>query len=51
MDTLINGNEDEKQEFSFALIEGNLDRGYFSFEEFSSFINKIIAHWCIMTGS
>ena len=31
MDTLINGDEDEKQEFSFSLIEGNLDRGYFSF--------------------
>lgn len=51
MDTLINGNEDEKMEFSFSLIEGNLDRGYFSFAEFSDFIQKIIAHWCIMTGS
>ena len=51
MDTLINGDEDEKQEFSFSLIEGHLDRGYFSFEEFSSFMMKIIAHWCIMTGS
>ena len=51
MDTLIHGDEDEKQEFSFSLIEGKMGGGYFDFKEFCDFINKIIAHWCIMTGS
>lgn len=51
MDTLINGDEDEKQEFSFSLIEGKMGGGYFDFNEFCDFINKIIAHWNIMTGS
>lgn len=51
MDTLINGDEDEKQEFSFSLIEGNLDRGYFGFQEFSSFMMKVIANWCILAGT
>ncbi len=50
MDTLINGDEDEKLEFSFALLD-QYDSGYFGFEEFSEVITKIIAYWCIMTGS
>jgi len=50
MDTLINGEEDEKHEFSFALLD-IYDSGYFNFEEFKEIISKIIAHWCIMTGS
>lgn len=50
MDTLINGEEDEKHEFSFALLDV-YDTGYFDFEEFREIISKIIAHWCIITGS
>lgn len=50
MDTLINGEEDEKHEFSFALLD-IYDSGYFNFEEFKEIISKIIAHWCIITGS
>jgi hypothetical protein len=50
MDTLINGDEDEKNEFSFALLD-IYDTGYFNFEEFREIIGKFIAHWCIITGS
>ncbi len=50
MDTLINGDEDEKLEFSFALLD-QYDTGYFGFDEFKEVITKIIAYWCIMTGS
>ena len=50
MDTLINGEEDEKHEFSFALLD-IYDTGYFNFEEFREIISKIIAHWCIITGT
>jgi Ca2+-binding EF-hand superfamily protein len=50
MDTLINGDEDEKLEFSFALID-KYGCEYFGFEEFKEVISKIIAHWCIITGS
>jgi Ca2+-binding EF-hand superfamily protein len=50
MDTLINGEEDEKHEFSFSLFDV-YDTGYFDFEEFREIIGKIVAHWCIITGS
>jgi len=50
MDTLINGDVDEKNEFSFALLD-QYDTGYFDFEEFCEVITRIIAHWCMMTGS
>ena len=46
----FNGEEDEKYEFSFSLLD-LYDTGYFDFEEFREIISKIIAHWCIMTGS
>jgi Ca2+-binding EF-hand superfamily protein len=50
MDTLINGNESEKHEFSFALLDV-YNSGYFGFEEFKEIITKFIAHFCIITGS
>jgi hypothetical protein len=50
MDTLINGDDDEKHEFSFALLDV-CDSGYISFDEFREIISKIIAHWCIITGT
>jgi Ca2+-binding EF-hand superfamily protein len=50
MDTLLNGNESEKHEFSFALFDVH-DSGYFGFEEFKEIITKFIAHFCIITGS
>lgn len=50
MDTLINGEEDEKHEFSFALLDV-LNTGYLGFEEFKEIITKFIAHFCIITGS
>ena len=37
MDTLINGEQDEKHEFSFSLLD-LYDSGYFSFEEFTEVI-------------
>lgn len=37
MDTLINGEEDEKHEFSFSLLD-IYDTGYFDFEEFKEII-------------
>lgn len=50
MDVLINGDEDEKLEFSFALLD-QYDVGYFGFEEFSEVLQKVISHWCVITGS
>jgi Ca2+-binding EF-hand superfamily protein len=50
MDTLTNGEEDEKHEFSFALLDV-YDTGYLGFEEFKEIITKFIAHFCIITGS
>lgn len=50
MDTFLNGNEDEKHEFSFALFDVH-NAGYFDFEEFKEIITKFIAHFCIITGS
>jgi Ca2+-binding EF-hand superfamily protein len=50
MDTLLNGDEDEKHEFSFALFDVS-DCGYFGFDEFKEIITKFIAHFCIITGS
>lgn len=50
MDTLINGEEDEKHEFSFALLDV-YNSGYLGFEEFKEIITKFIAHFCIITGS
>lgn len=50
MDTLINGEEDEKHEFSFALLDV-YDTGYLSFEEFQDIISKFVAHFNIITGS
>lgn len=50
MDTLLNGDESEKHEFSFALFDVH-DSGYFGFEEFKEIITKFIAHFCIITGS
>lgn len=37
MDTLINGEEDEKHEFSFSLLDV-YDAGYFNLEEFAEII-------------
>jgi Ca2+-binding EF-hand superfamily protein len=50
MDTLLNGDESEKHEFSFALFDVH-DSGYFGFDEFKEIIQKFIAHFCIITGS
>ena len=50
MDTLMNGDEDEKHEFSFSLLD-IYDTGYFDFNEFKEIISKFIAHWCSLTGS
>jgi Ca2+-binding EF-hand superfamily protein len=50
MDTLLNGDESEKHEFSFALLDVH-DSGYFGFDEFKEIITKFIAHFCIITGS
>jgi len=50
MDTLINGEEDEKHEFSFALLDIQ-SAGLLGFEDFREIITKFIAHFCIITGS
>lgn len=50
MDTLNNGTEDEKLEFSFALLDVQ-DTGYLGFDEFKDIISKFIANFCIITGS
>lgn len=50
MDTLINGEEDEKHEFSFALLDVN-DQGFIRFPDFKEIMTKFIAHFCIITGS
>ena len=44
MDVLINGNEDERYMFSFALMD--IDKtGSISFDEFFNYFAKVIAHW------
>jgi hypothetical protein len=51
IDVLTNGDEDERLEFSFRLFKENDNLRTLSFDEFNSFLVKIIAQWCIMSTS
>ena len=44
MDILCNGEEDEKNAFSFALMD-RLANGYISFPEFHDYFTQVISHW------
>ena len=50
MDVLCNGDEDEKNQFSFALMDIE-QTGYIDFNEFSSYFSKVIAHWSSLINS
>lgn len=50
MDILCNGTEDEKSQFSFALMDIN-GNGLISFEEFYQYFNQVIGHWSSLINS
>ena len=50
MDVLINGDEDERIQFSFALMDVNKS-GFLDFREFFTHITKVVEHWSSMINS
>ena len=43
-DLLVNGTEEEKNQFSFALMDDN-ENGMIDFEGFYNFFQKVLMHW------
>lgn len=50
MDVLVNGDEDEKMEFSFRLIDIS-ESGVVDFEQFRYYFNRVITHWSTLVNS
>lgn len=50
MDVLCNGSEDEKNQFSFALMDNN-ENGTITFEEFYDYFSQVISHWSSLINS
>lgn len=50
LDIYQNGRPDEKNEFSFALFDENLD-GYISFEDMYHVMTKFMSHWSTLQGT
>ena len=50
MDVLINGDELERTQFSFALIDINKS-GTINFQEFFNHIKQVVAHWSSLVNS
>ena len=50
MDVLCNGTDDEKNQFSFALMDEN-GNGSLSFQEFYDYISQVISHWSSLINS
>ena len=50
MNVLCNGDENEKNEFSFKLIDMN-ESGSVSFEEFSNHFTKVVMHWSSLVNN
>ena len=50
MDVLCNGEEDEKNQFSFALMDQN-GNGQISFDEFHNYFTQVISHWSSLVNS
>ena len=50
MDVLCNGTDDEKNQFSFALMDEN-GNGSLSFQEFYEYISQVISHWSSLINS
>ena len=44
MDVLCNGTDEEKNQFSFALMDDQRN-GYINFREFHSYFTKVLSHW------
>lgn len=44
MDVLCNGTGEEKNQFSFALMDDQRN-GYINFREFHSYFTKVLSHW------
>lgn len=44
MDVLCNGDENQKNMFSFALMDQGRN-GFINFKEFQSYFNKVMNHW------
>ena len=50
MDVLCNGTEDEKNQFSFALMDAN-GSGNITFQEFYDYFSQVISHWSSLINS
>ena len=50
MDVLMNGNQEEKTELSFCLIDTQ-QKGSFDLEDFTSLMKSIINVWSSITGN
>ena len=50
MDLLCNGTEDEKSQFSFALMDQK-KTGYIDFDEFYNYFSQVVAHWSSLVNS
>ena len=50
MDTLTNGDADEKNTFSFTLLDIS-NTGRISFDDFKTVINRILGTWGTLTGT
>lgn len=50
MDLLCNGTEDEKSQFSFALMDQK-KTGYIDFDEFYNYFCQVTAHWSSLVNS
>ena len=50
LDVLLNGNEKEKNEWTFKLIDLE-KKGYITYENFSSLFESLVHVWVSMTGN
>ena len=50
LDILLNGSDDEKNEFTFKLIDIQ-KKGFFNIEDFKSLILSIVNIWLMFSGN
>ena len=49
-DLLVNGDDNERNQFSFALMDLH-EQGVITFTEFRSYFQKVITHWSSLINS